>query len=464
MKRLKTLRARFALWTALLFFVVLSAFGTYIYTSVANGLFAAIDTDLALNATHVLDGLDLAANGDYVLVDDFMQLPENAAWIEPGFTIYIRSPQGTVLQTLGRYRTTSAFLNVRAAQPGFATVKDPESGSVLRVYSTQARENGQLVASVQVALPLQEAHNTLNQLLTALLASLPLLGTAAGAGGYWLAARALAPIDHITRAAHRISSEDLSARLNLPATDDEVGRLAQTFDAMLARLDASFQRERQFAADASHELRTPLTAMKAILDLIRERQRTPEDYEQALADLDEENNRLRILSEGMLRLVGATDHTQYQDVDLSDLLHDVTDSLRPLAETKALALITHIDAHLLVHGNGDELVRLFVNLVDNAIKYTQHGSVKIRAEHDSDNHIRVQVADTGIGIAAEHLPHIFDRFFRVDRSRSLTGAGLGLAIASSIVRAHDGELTVQSNLDIGTTFMVVLHRAKVITP
>ena len=454
MSSLKTLRSRFALWTSGLLLVVLSAFGAYLYLSVANGLYATLDADLALNAAHVLDGLDVAQNGTYTLPEAFLQLPENATWMEPGFTVRIRSPQGLVLQTLGRYQATSAFPNALVAQPEFAMITDPESGAALRVYSMQAMENGQRLAIIQVAQPLQEARNTLDRLLVTLLISVPLLVAAAGAGGYWLAARALAPIDRITSTARRISSQDLSARLNLPATDDEVGRLAQTFDAMLARLDASFQRERQFTADAAHELRTPLTAMKAILDAVRQRQRTPDDYEQALADLDEENHRLRTLSENMLRLVGGDNPTSHQLVDLSALLLDVVDSLRPLAETNALTLTACVDEGLLVHGDSDELVRLFVNLMDNAIKYTQRGGVTISAgrDRDSEQYVRVQVSDTGIGIAAEHLPKIFDRFFQANQSRSRPGAGLGLAIALSIARAHGGEISAQSGANSGSTF------------
>jgi signal transduction histidine kinase len=139
-------------------------------------------------------------------------------------------------------------------------------------------ENNEPVAIVQIAQSLDSVEDILQRLLITLLVSVPLLVAIAGFGGYFLAVRALAPIDRITRMARRISAEDLSARLNMPVIDDEVGRLAETFDAMLARLDDSFRRERQFTSDASHELRTPLTAMQAILGMIRKKQRTPEEY------------------------------------------------------------------------------------------------------------------------------------------------------------------------------------------
>jgi heavy metal sensor kinase len=300
--------------------------------------------------------------------------------------------------------------------------------------------------------------DTLNRLLAALLIGVPLLAVVAGLGGYWLAARALAPIDRITVTARRISAKDLSARLNLPATDDEVGRLAATFDGMLARLDASFRRERQFTADASHELRTPLAAMQAIVSTVSQKRRSPATYEQALADLAEEIERLRSLTEALLLLARRDAHPAEprERIDLSTLLCDVAESLRPLAEAKDLTLTCAIPAGLTVGGDTDGLIRLFANLLDNAIKYTDQGQITLRAEPPANGLVQVTVADTGRGIPAEHLPRVFDRFYRVDKARTERGVGLGLAIARDIARAHDGTIAVSSTVDEGTTFTVQL--------
>jgi heavy metal sensor kinase len=316
-----------------------------------------------------------------------------------------------------------------------------------------------LIGIVQVARSHDSVRETLDHLLSALLLAGPLSVLAAALGGYYLSARALAPIDRITRTARRISAESLSSRIGLPATNDEVGRLAMTFDEMLARLDGAFRREHQFAADASHELRTPLAAMQAILSVTGEKQRTPEEYEKAMADLAEETDRLRALVENLLQVArGETSQIGAQEaVDLSALLRDVTDSLRPLAAAKALTLTCQVPDGLTLQGDSDSLIRLFVNLVDNAVKYTENGGVTLSAWSDG-GWMRIAVADSGTGIPASHLPHIFDRFYRVEQSRSGNGAGLGLAIALDIARAHGGRLQVENAAAGGAIFTVSLPK------
>ncbi len=453
MKRLKTLRVRFALWTSALFLIVLVAFGVYVYESMARGLSAAIDNSLTINASQVAAGLNID-NGKLIISDSLTEDPENADLRGRGFTIRIFTPLGKLLQEFGPYHG----LPLSLAQ-SFSTHTEPASNTTVRIYNQPVYDNNQFVAIVQVAQSLDDVEDTLERLLTSLLIAIPILVVIAGISGYLLAARALAPIDQITSTARQISAEDLSARLNIPTTDDEVGRLTQTLNDMLVRLDDSFQRERQFTNDASHELRTPLTAMQAILGMIREKRRTPEEYEQAFDDLNEEADRLRTLVENLLRLARGEkrNNNLFEEVNLSILLKDVSDSLRPLAEAKNLSLNCETPENLIVFGDSDELIRLFVNLLDNAIKYTERGEISISANHNEDS-VLVKVADTGIGIPAEHIPHIFDRFYRVEESRTLRGAGLGLAIAKEIVRAHHGEIEVRSKIGQGTVFAASLPK------
>jgi len=328
------------------------------------------------------------------------------------------------------------------------------------VYTAPIDENNQMVGTIQVAQNLNNMEQTLNQLLITLLIGGPLLVVIAGAGGYFLAAKALAPIDKITRTARKISAEDLSARLNLPNTDDEAGQLAATFDSMLARLDDAFRRERQFTADASHELRTPLAAMQTIISSTLARRRVPAEYEQALIDLNQETEQMRTLTEGLLHLArneATQQPAKFECVNLSILLKDVVDSLRPMAEQKGLKLVATVpDDGLTLRGDSDGLIRLFVNLLANAIKYTEQGSITISAKPEDNNLLSVTVSDTGVGITPEHLPHIFERFYRVDQSRSTNGSGLGLAIVQNVARAHGGNVAVASKVGQGTTFTVTL--------
>jgi heavy metal sensor kinase len=457
-----TLRVRFALWVAGLLLGVLAAFGTFVYFSLKQGLEASIDDSLRLSASQAIATINVE-DGQ---IDFSDILPENNPTLslrERGLTLRILDPAGQVLQAFGPYRAlpveAASLAAAQEGQPGFTTLSDPLEGDPVRVYTAPVVENDLLVGVVQVAQSLDSVGETLDHLLSALLLGGPLLVLAAALGGYLLAARALAPIDEITRTARRISAQDLSARLNLPITKDEVGRLAATFDEMLARLDDSFRRERRFTADASHELRTPLAAMQAILSVVRERRRKPEEYEQALADLSEEADRLRTLTEELLYLArgDAGQPVIRETIDLSALLCDVADSLRPLAEAKGLALTCNVPAGMIIQGDSDALIRLFVNLLDNAVKYTGRGGISMTARADVDG-LRVGVADTGMGILPEHMPHIFERFYRVDESRSGRGAGLGLAIALETARAHGGALEVDSAPGVGTTFTVFLPR------
>jgi len=244
----------------------------------------------------------------------------------------------------------------------------------------------------------------------------------------------------------------------MPSNDDEVGRLATTFDTMLAQLDDAFRRERQFTSDASHELRTPLAAMQTILNSTMTRRRTPAEYEQALTDLSAEIHRMRTLIEELLHLARRdSDHStfNYEPVDLSLLLDDVLDSLYPLAEKKGLGFTRKIEKHIVVTGDRDALVRLFANVLGNAIKYTQTGGIIVLAS-TRQNLCEIVIQDSGIGISTEHLPHIFDRFYRVEHARSTEGTGLGLSIALEIARTHNGDIHIDSIVGKGTTVTIQL--------
>ena len=353
MKRVKTLRVRFALWSSGLFLVVLIIFGTYVFTSMARGLSDAVDNSLVIYASQVAAGLDIE-NGKLILSEGLIESPENADFRSRGIAVRILTPQGKLLQTFGPFHDLPV-----STQSSFATHTDPASETAIRIYNQPIFDNNYLVAIVQVAQSLEDIQDTLQRLLITLLVSSPILVAVAGFSGYFLAARALAPIDQITLTARRISGEDLSARLNIAVTDDEVGRLTHTLNEMLARLDNSFQRGRQFTNDASHELRTPLTAMQAILGMVREKRRTTEEYEQALDDLSEETDRLQTLVENLLHLARDDRQTKnpYEKIDLSSLLEDIADSLRPLAEEKNLALVCEISEDLVMMGDSDELIR-----------------------------------------------------------------------------------------------------------
>lgn len=456
----RTLRFRFALWTAGLLLVALVSFGAFVYLTMARSLSASVDEGLRLNASQALMVMEVEGS-TLDLPDSFLESPQTAGLRDQRFILRILHPDGQVRRVFGGYHslpvTEGSIRAGQRQQSEFATLIDPDSGETVRLYTVPIVHEEQVIGIFQVGQALTEVQDTLSRLLRALVLGISLLVLAAGGGGYWLAVRALAPIDAITRTARRISAEDLSARLSLSPTDDEVGRLGATLDSMLARLEAAFQRERQFSADASHELRTPLTAMQTILDVIRAKRRTPNEYQEALTDLAGEVDRLRGITEDLLLLARTNGKSvaQHEEIDLSTLLEDVTDSMQPLAEEKGLELSCSALDHLKVEGNRDDLIRLFANLVDNAIKYTEKGRITLAARRLAGGQAAVEVADTGTGIPAEHLPHLFERFYRVDTSRSSNGVGLGLAIAQEIARSHGAAIEAHSEVGRGTTLFVL---------
>lgn len=461
MKLTSTLRGRFALWLTVLILAFLAAFGVTVYLTFSSSLYNEVDDTLSLSAEQVRASL-YEDNGTIQMLvpdPDAAHLAEFNAFTQRGLTLMVLAADGGILESVGPYSHKPVPVSLSLLQPQFLTISETDQSDRIRAYILPVTQGGQLLGWIQSLQNLGSTEETLDRLRTVLLIGTGVLSLLAGFAGYFLAGRALTPIGEITETARRISTEDLSARLNLPDTGDEVSRLASTFDEMLTRIESGFAREHQFTADASHELRTPLTAMRTILSFVRDGERSPQEYRQAMDDLAEETDRLQILVESLLQLARGERglELQHDEIELNHLLEDIADSLRPLAEKKDLTLSCDLPDSLLISGDTDQLIRLIVNLLDNAIKYTQAGTIRLSAHEEAEQAV-IEVADTGIGIPAEHLSNIFKRFYRVDAARSSGGAGLGLSIARQIVQAHGGRMDVQSEVGQGTTFTVYLPK------
>jgi len=461
MKLIRTLRGRLALSVTALILAFLAAFGGGIYFTLSRSLYTEVEDNLSLSAEQVLASLYEDNGSLQILTQDpnATHLAEFSAFTQRGVTLIVLSSEEEILEAVGPYSNDPVPVSQARLKPIFQTISETGQHDPIRVYTLPILEGGHVLGWIQSMQSLGGAEETLDRLRTMLLVGTGLLSLLAGFAGYFWAARALTPIDEITDTARRISTADLSARLDLPDTGDEVSRLANTFDEMLGRIESGFARERQFTSDASHELRTPLTAMKTILNVMRDGERPTQEYREALDDLAEETDRLQGLVENLLQLARGEKGLKLhkEQINLSLLLADVADSLRPLAEDKDLTLTCDLPASLVISGDTDHLIRLIVNLLDNAIKYTEEGTVILSALESEGNAI-IKVADTGIGIPPEHVPHIFKRLYTVDQARSFSGAGLGLSIARQIVQAHGGTIEVQSEVGKGTKFFVYLPK------
>ena len=317
---------------------------------------------------------------------------------------------------------------------------------------------------IETGAPMDEVEADLRNWLVFLLALLPLVAAITLGGGYLLVKRALTSVDRITVSAERISSHNLSERLPVARTGDELERLSIALNHMIERLDAAFQHSRRFVADASHELRTPMTVLRGELESIVQQPELTPEWRDRLGSALEEVDRLAHIVEGLFaisRLDAGEAAAEWMPVDLAQLATSTADQMSLLAEDKHIAVTCLGTLGVWVEGDHARLKQVVVNLLDNAIKYTGAGgavSLRVMAQND---HAVLEVEDNGIGIPAEALASVFDRFFRVDkaRSRERGGAGLGLSIVKSICTAHHGRVEVRSTPGQGSVFRVELPLA-----
>ncbi len=459
------IRLRLTFWYLLSFGLILLIFSGFLENRIIVDLESQADTALRLAANRALE--TIVAEDNHLRFENTATLEEDMA---DDFSLYLLAPD---------HRTVWDHIGIEDIPPfeapgetRYFTVEQRihdewgKRGDV-RVHNRSIRaEDGTLIGWLQITQVFDRNH-TLGLVRGHFCLGVPLALALAGLGGIFLASRALRPIDHVTRTAQAINASDLHQRLHYEGPNDEVGRLAMTFDNMLDRLQAWFERERRFTGDAAHELRTPLTALKGHIGVSLSQPRTPDEYAATLHDLEQQVDRLIRLSSDLL-FMARLDYCQQQSapeaIALNDLLAALEDQVTPLADSKALTVTCHVEPDLTVSGHTDLLIRLFLNLLDNAIKYTPDGgTIRIQAHHSGDE-IVVDIQDTGPGIPADQLPHLFERFYRVERDRARArerpeqgqgGAGLGLAIAQEIAHVHGGRITVQTD-EHGSTFTVHL--------
>jgi heavy metal sensor kinase len=306
---------------------------------------------------------------------------------------------------------------------------------------------------------MHEAFEAIEAFGIILLLAVPVLLIAASAGGYWISKRALDPVDEISRAAQRISIENLADRLHVPETGDQLQRLTETLNQMFSRLEMSVHKMKQFTADASHELRAPITLIRTTAEVaVQRRNRQALEYLEALDDILEESERTSHIVDSLMLLARADAGKEVLEsgpADACSISRAAVEQGEKLARINGLDFSASIpDDPIWVHADAQALRRALLILIDNAAKYTPDGgSVRIELSANA-GFARFRVSDTGIGIAPADLPNIFDRFWRADkaRSRSQAGAGLGLSIAKWIAETHGGSISVESDPGKGSVF------------
>lgn len=464
-----TLRTRLTAGFSLVFGAMLVAYALVVYLLIRDRFAAELDHRLDQELDIAARSMVRDANGRFVWRQ--ANAPEspggersrNVSWLDVWRT------DGQLV--LRRQDAASAagetpVLPLDAAWTGLRSLELP--GDVhLRLIQRRVRMDGEDLL-LRAALREDDFARGLTVVLWIMVGGLPVTLLLAGGCGYWLAGRGLAPIHRMAQKAEQINAEQLNARLPVDNPHDEPGRLAIAFNALLARLEAAFAELRRFTADASHELRTPLTVIRSVGEVGLREPHTEAEYRNLIGTVLEEVDRLTLLTTMLLELTraeGGSATMEREPIDLRDLIQDAAGFLGVLAEEARVRIDLELpDTATLVTGDWTMLRQAVVNLLDNAIKHSPPGGVVTLACRVCADQVEITVVDQGEGIAAEHLPRIFDRFYRLDAARGRLdgnrsgGFGLGLAIARRAVEAHGGHIEAESAPGQGSVFRIVLPR------
>jgi heavy metal sensor kinase len=453
MSNLKSIKFRLTLWYLAAIIVLLVILGTFSYYLLSKNLYRNLDESLR---TRVIE-----LQGSIKIDGRRVQFEQKVAEL-----VMIYDADGALLERLGPNvefsnidKTVEQALFGKSSFVSASTPKGPD----VRLYAAPFNDDsGRRVAIIVGRLP-NDILDVLAIFRMVILNSSLLVVVLAGVGGLFLADRTLKPVERIADIARGIGESDLSRRIDIQ-TDDELGRLASTLNGMIARLEEAFTKQRQFVADASHELRTPLAIIQAESSLALGKERTQAEFKKSLELVSQEVDYMSDIV-GRLLLLARSDAgvepVDLRDVDLKELLVGLSQDVEALAQEKGLRFTLGSTDSLTIKGDKLKLRQLFLIVLDNAIRHTPGGGSISGSLVRRNGSAVASIGDTGIGIPDDHLPFIFDRFYRVDKARARAegGMGLGLSIALSIAKMHGGDIEVESQVGVGTTFRIVLPLA-----
>ncbi len=460
----RSIRFRLTLWYVFILGIILCSFSAFLYLTLSRSLNQYMDAKIK----SIADFIASSYSSPYAKYGQSLdRIIEEATGMRPGGKfIQVLDQKGKIglkSGSLGRYQLPVSMEALRNASKGVVTFETNRTiaTSPIRIVTVPIIEDRRVTNIVQVASSLEDVEKALHMVLLIVSITIPSALAVASLGGHFLANQALRPVDEITNTARMITSHNLNQRIRIKKVKDELGRLAETFNEMISRLDQSFKKVRQFSADASHELKTPLTILKGEIEVALRRVRTPDEYCTILkSNLEEIDNMTQIVDELLLisRADTGTAVLNKTTIDLSQLLSEIEGQAQVLASPKSILVEFHNDQNIPLLGDPLRLKSMMLNLIENGVKYSLPGGrIDIHLKKEADSAV-ISVTDQGIGISQEDLPYIFDRFFRVDKARSRHegGTGLGLSICKWIAEAHQGSISAQSEVGKGSTFTVRL--------
>ena len=448
---------RLTFWYFAFFAIALILFGTGMWFSVRHSMFRVVKQNLNDNVQGVERFLENQP-ADFSLARLQHETDEEYAAENEGDFLQITDEHGQLIYQAVALRSVVLPATLPSAE-GFDHVVINERHLLFLTRTVVAHGTRYVV---QTGMPLRDVYGSLARFRRSLLLFVPMVLIIASGFGYWISRRALRPVRQITEAARTIGAQSLGRRLEMLHSGDELQGLSETLNEMFARLEASFSRITQFTADASHELRTPVTLIRTEAELAIRKSRTEAEYREALQHILAEAEKTTRLIEELLALARAdsgTENLRLQPAETGELLREVTGIWAQAAEARGLQLAVDAPTNpLWTMADSAAMQRVLGILLDNAIRYTPSpGEIRIAVAVDGSR-LNIDVQDSGIGISAEDLPRIFERFYRADpaRHRESGGVGLGLAIAQWIVKQHAGQLEVSHTPGNGTRFRVSL--------
>jgi two-component system, OmpR family, sensor kinase len=465
----KSIRSQLTIWYALVLGIIFLVSDIMIYRSFKMSLSDTMDQTLYTAAEDVEQSIFKVSMDKWqaaikqlergFLVNRlFIQILEISSEKADGYRIAARS--GVLSGNISQQKVWDKLFHQLPANPVYMNVPE-ESPAIhpLRIILYPVQQEGNKAYIIQVGTSLKKMFGTLKDFLSILIYSGPLLLLISVLGGYFILTKVLLPMKSVVQTAKKITAEDLTLRIESKNQKNEIGQLIITFNEMISRLERSVLQIKQFSSDASHDLKTPLTVIRGEIDITLRKNRPPEEYIKTLSSVREESKKLERIIDNLLFLsrIDSRDYQHsFEKVHLDEILLEVFEKTSPLANEKEVAYILEKMERIPISGEPILISRLLMNLMDNAIKYTlQGGQIKI-ALHKSGNHAILTVQDTGIGIPEDTLPYIFNRFYRVDQSRSQPneGAGLGLSIVKKIADIHRLKVDIRSQVNKGTAVCI----------
>ena len=463
------IRLRLTLWYFSVTFLLLIIFSLGIYFSMQHLLYRTLDRDLRIVAYSVSQSYDPEKDNFDVLAIDTERVNPYLEYFlivydELGNPLY-RSPIARQLK-LGIPLTAhddqlGKVVEIKLHKPVRWLHRDHKSDITFRGINSKIYYQGEHVGWVTVALPIGQTRDSMRHLLNIILICVGMALVFISASGYLLTRKALLPVQIITTKARQISETNLNQRIEGITTRDELGALADTLNDLLQRLQRAFESQRDFMEDAAHELKTPLSVLRAHWESELNNPALSIEMKEKLARDIETITRLTHLLNNLLLLSQTEDvrsNFVFEQLALDEVLESIVADARMLAEMKEQNLYLENILPVKIHGDRTRIYQLFFNIIDNAIKYTQPGGEIRISAREEDSQVVVEIRDNGPGIPRQHLPRIFDRFYRIqkDRARQTGGSGLGLAICKLIAESHHGTIEVESEEGKGTVFRIRL--------